>query len=85
MELNEFAEYARKMTLCGLRFTVYPTTFMLNVHDKNGIVQSYYASKSTAILRKGNEKDAERKVIKDCPFNKYVIACLHPEYVRWEE
>lgn len=83
MDLAEFGKYSDYFSRCGLIHKDYPKQYLINVDDANGTVQSYYASKQTAIFRKSNDKDAEKRSIHDFPVQKFAYVCQHPEALNW--
>ncbi len=60
----------------GLDVAEYPQTYQINVTDLDGVVQTYYASKGTAVLRDGNDwKKSQKRTIYNMPYNKFLDAC----------
>lgn len=81
--LVEFGKVHDYLTRCGIDCRTYCKTFLVNCWDKNGVIQSYYASTQTAIFRKGNEKTDEKRTVKDFPIQKFAYVCQHPEALNW--
>lgn len=79
MELKEFMDMLEGLAKCKLVTTMYPSQYLLNVKDANGTIRSYYASTKTAVFRKSNDKDAERKTLKDFPVRSFAYCCLYPD------
>lgn len=79
MEHKDFVEMVDKLIKCKFVLTVYPNQYLINVKDADGTIQSYYASKQTAVFRKSNDKDAERKTLHDFPVKSFAYCCMHPE------
>lgn len=83
MELTEFGRYADYLIRCGLDIQTFKQTYHINVPDAEGTIQPYYCTKQTAVFRKSNDKEAERRTVKNFPLNKFAYACKHPEALQW--
>lgn len=83
MELTEFGRCGDYLMRCGLDIQTFKQTYLINATDANGTVQSYYCTKQTAVFRQSNDKDAERRTVKNFPLNKFAYACKHPEALNW--
>ena len=73
-------EFEKKAHDAGLHFKSYPKTKMINVTDKFGVVQSYYTSTGTAILRDSNNKfNQQRKTLWDMDYGAFLELCNNPD------
>ena len=55
MTHDEYDAVVAKVEATGLPYKTYPNTYQINITDVDGIIQSYYASKGTAVFRDGND------------------------------
>lgn len=83
MDLVELGRLDDYFTRCAIKHTVYPDTYMINCYDTNEVIHSYYGSTQTAVFRKSNDKNAEKRTVKNMPPNKFAYACKHPEALQW--
>lgn len=80
MAENFFEDAQMKIAHAGLAFKAYPATYLINVTDVDGIVQSYYSSNGTAVFRDGNDAYKSRKhTEKNMPVERFVALCRGEE------
>lgn len=78
--MDDFNLMHEEALAASLPVKAFPSTYMLNVTDVNGIVQSYYASTGTAIFRDSNAKwGQKRHTEKDMPFERFLALCKGEE------
>lgn len=77
---QRMADMMAHLELAGLQFKAYPSTYMLNVTDADGVVQSYYVTTGTAIFRDGNDRFKQhRHTEHDMPFERFLALCKGDE------
>ena len=76
MSREEFEKIYKQVEASGLKFAVYPKTFLVNVIDCDGITQSYYASTGTAMFRDGNDwKKNQSKKVTGMSLERFLYLC----------
>lgn len=76
MKKEQFAAVVSEVEKTGLSFKAYPETYLINVTDISGIVQSYYASTGTAIFRDSNNKyHSQKHTERGMQLNKFLELC----------
>lgn len=73
----DYGKALKEIEHSGLKFTPYPQTKLINVEDKYGIIQSYYASTGTAVFRDSNHKyNAQRRTVRLMMCDEFIELCL---------
>lgn len=68
-----------KVAESGLNYKVH-NNGLLNVTDIDGIIQSYYTTKGTAIFRDGNDRfNSQRHTEWNMPFDRFLSLCKGDE------
>ena len=75
MTRDEFDALVMRFADAGLQVESYPKTYLINAHDCDDVIQSYYASTGTAIFRDGNGRNAKRVTVRNMPHEKFISLC----------
>lgn len=80
MTCEDLEAVVRKVIDAGLSYKLYRDTYLINVTDVDGIVQSYYASTGTAIFRDGNDRyKSQKHTEKNMPLDRFISLCKGDE------
>lgn len=80
MNQTEFQKIIEKVKESGLNFKVYPNTYLINVTDYEGVVQSFYCSTGTAIFRDGNDRYKQNRHTEyDMKLERFIDLCSGKE------
>ena len=80
MDRQEFAQVIEKVKATGLPYKEYPNTYLINVTDTDGTIQSFYASTGTAVFRDGNDKFKSQKHSEyNMPLDRFLKLCSGEE------
>lgn len=78
MNKEEFKEIVDLFEGCGFYVEVHPKTWLTNVYDNNGIVQSYYASTGTAQFRVCDDyRECPPITVRDMRPKEFITAVMH--------
>ena len=77
---NELAAMLRMFIEAELPYKLYRDTYLINVTDVDGIIQSYYASTGTAVFRDGNDRfKSHRHTEKNMSIERFISLCKGEE------
>lgn len=76
MTHEEYDAVVAKVNAAGLPYKTYPNAYQINITDTDGIIQSYYASKGTAVFRDGNDSYRSQKhTEKGMSIDRFIAFC----------
>lgn len=80
MNAERFEWELEKVRRSGLEFESYPNTYLINVTDTDGVVQSFYTSTGTAVFRDGNNKyRSQRHTERNMKLERFISLCKGEE------
>lgn len=80
MDNSTFTDLIFKVVQKELEYTSYRNTWLINVTDQDGVIQSYYASTGTAVFRDGNNKYTSAKhTERNFSFDRFLDLCSGKE------